>query len=114
MNPETLSLNGKLLGGTVGRVCSGRADPRSFAKNPASRYQCRTSPPSSPPSSVPDQLCADMFATGPVFTNPGPISSRSWILPGAVPGSAPGLPGLCYFRALKLGPADFWWRRSTN
>jgi transporter family protein len=44
-----------------------------------------------------------LFATG-QFTNPGPISQRSWIFL-ALSGLGTGASWLCYFRALKLGPA---------
>ena len=44
-----------------------------------------------------------LFATG-QFRNPGPISFRSWIFL-ALSGLGTGASWLCYFRALKLGPA---------
>ena len=44
-----------------------------------------------------------LFATG-QFTNPGPISQRSWIFL-VLSGLGTGASWLCYFRALKLGPA---------
>src|ERR1700730_90136 len=44
-----------------------------------------------------------LFATG-QFTNPGPISQRSWIFL-LLSGLGTGASWLCYFRALKLGPA---------
>src|SRR3979409_774604 len=44
-----------------------------------------------------------LFATG-QFTNPGPISTRSWIFL-VLSGRGTGASWLCYFRALKLGPA---------
>src|ERR1700731_1253428 len=45
-----------------------------------------------------------LFATG-QFTNPGPISQRSWIFL-LLSGLGTGASWLCYFRALKLGPAN--------
>src|SRR3981081_895778 len=44
-----------------------------------------------------------LFATG-QFTNPGPISAQSWTFL-VLSGLGPGASWLCYFRALKLGPA---------
>ena len=44
-----------------------------------------------------------LFATG-QFTNPGPISARSWTFL-VLSGLGTGASWLCYFRALKLGPA---------
>jgi transporter family protein len=44
-----------------------------------------------------------LFATG-QFSNPGPISQRSWIFL-VLSGLGTGASWLCYFRALKLGPA---------
>ena len=44
-----------------------------------------------------------LLATG-QFTNPGPISQRSWIFL-VLSGLGTGASWLCYFRALKLGPA---------
>jgi bacterial/archaeal transporter family protein len=44
-----------------------------------------------------------LFSTG-QFTNPGPISQKSWIFL-VLSGLATGASWLCYFRALKLGPA---------
>src|SRR5882757_9423870 len=44
-----------------------------------------------------------LFATG-QFTNPGPISPKSWIFL-VLSGLGTGASWLCYFRALKLGPA---------
>jgi len=44
-----------------------------------------------------------LFSTG-QFTNPGPISQRSWIFL-VLSGLGTGASWLCYFRALKLGPA---------
>lgn len=44
-----------------------------------------------------------LFATG-QFTNPGPISRKSWIFL-VLSGLGTGASWLCYFRALKLGPA---------
>src|ERR1700730_282587 len=44
-----------------------------------------------------------LFATG-QFTNPGPISTRSWVFL-VLSGLGTGASWLCYFRALKLGPA---------
>ena len=44
-----------------------------------------------------------LFATG-QFTNPGPISQRSWVFL-VLSGLGTGASWLCYFRALKLGPA---------
>jgi bacterial/archaeal transporter family protein len=45
-----------------------------------------------------------LFATG-QFTNPGPITQRSWIFL-MLSGLGTGASWLCYFRALKLGPAN--------
>ncbi len=44
-----------------------------------------------------------LFGTG-QFTNPGPIPQRSWIFL-VLSGLGTGASWLCYFRALKLGPA---------
>lgn len=44
-----------------------------------------------------------LFATG-QFTAPGPISTRSWVFL-VLSGLGTGASWLCYFRALKLGPA---------
>jgi len=44
-----------------------------------------------------------LFATG-QFGNAGPISSKSWIFL-VLSGLGTGASWLCYFRALKLGPA---------
>ena len=44
-----------------------------------------------------------LFATG-QFSNPGPISGRSWLFL-LLSGLGTGASWLCYFRALKLGPA---------
>ena len=44
-----------------------------------------------------------LLATG-QFTNPGPISQRSWVFL-VLSGLGTGASWLCYFRALKLGPA---------
>ncbi len=44
-----------------------------------------------------------LFATG-QFGNPGPISQKSWIFL-VLSGLGTGASWLCYFRALKLGPA---------
>jgi transporter family protein len=44
-----------------------------------------------------------LFATG-QFTNPGPISAKSWLFL-LLSGLGTGASWLCYFRALKLGPA---------
>ena len=44
-----------------------------------------------------------LFATG-QFTSPGPISTKSWIFL-VLSGLGTGASWLCYFRALKLGPA---------
>ena len=44
-----------------------------------------------------------LFATG-QFNNPGPISSKSWQFL-LLSGLGTGASWLCYFRALKLGPA---------
>lgn len=44
-----------------------------------------------------------LFATGP-FSAPGPISAKTWIFL-VLSGLATGASWLCYFRALKLGPA---------
>jgi transporter family protein len=44
-----------------------------------------------------------LFATG-QFSHPGPMPARSWIFL-ALSGLATGASWLCYFRALKLGPA---------
>src|SRR5262245_51862954 len=44
-----------------------------------------------------------LFATG-QFRTPGPISGRTWLFL-VLSGLATGASWLCYFRALKLGPA---------
>jgi len=44
-----------------------------------------------------------LFATG-QFSHPGPISTKSWIFL-LLSGLGTGASWLCYFRALKLGPA---------
>ena len=44
-----------------------------------------------------------LLATG-QFTNPGPISAKSWTFL-VLSGLGTGASWLCYFRALKLGPA---------
>lgn len=44
-----------------------------------------------------------LFATG-QFTNPGPIPARSWLFL-VLSALGTGASWLCYFRALKLGPA---------
>ncbi len=44
-----------------------------------------------------------LFSTG-QFTSPGPISQKSWIFL-VLSGLGTGASWLCYFRALKLGPA---------
>jgi bacterial/archaeal transporter family protein len=44
-----------------------------------------------------------LFATG-QFSQPGPISTRSWLFL-LLSGLGTGASWLCYFRALKLGPA---------
>src|SRR6266851_4266388 len=44
-----------------------------------------------------------LFATG-QFTSPGPISTKSWVFL-VLSGLGTGASWLCYFRALKLGPA---------
>ncbi|MGA9089624.1 MAG: EamA family transporter [Bradyrhizobium sp.] len=44
-----------------------------------------------------------LFSTG-QFSNPGPISQKSWIFL-VLSGLGTGASWLCYFRALKLGPA---------
>jgi transporter family protein len=48
-------------------------------------------------------LALILFATG-KFADPGPISPRSWIFL-LLSGLGTGASWLCYFRALKLGPA---------
>ena len=48
-------------------------------------------------------LALVLFATG-QFTNPGPISTKSWVFL-VLSGLGTGASWLCYFRALKLGPA---------
>lgn len=48
-------------------------------------------------------LALILFATG-QFANPGPISQKSWIFL-VLSGLGTGASWLCYFRALKLGPA---------
>jgi transporter family protein len=44
-----------------------------------------------------------LYSTG-QFTHPGPISTKSWIFL-TLSGLGTGASWLCYFRALKLGPA---------
>jgi transporter family protein len=44
-----------------------------------------------------------LFATG-QFSHPGPISTKSWLFL-LLSGLGTGASWLCYFRALKLGPA---------
>src|ERR1700754_3794746 len=44
-----------------------------------------------------------LFATG-QFSNPGPISQKSWFFL-LLSGLGTGASWICYFRALKLGPA---------
>jgi bacterial/archaeal transporter family protein len=48
-------------------------------------------------------LSAILFATG-QLTNPGPISAKSWLFL-VLSALGTGASWLCYFRALKLGPA---------
>jgi transporter family protein len=48
-------------------------------------------------------LAAILYATG-QLTNPGPITAKSWIFL-ILSGLGTGASWLCYFRALKLGPA---------
>jgi transporter family protein len=48
-------------------------------------------------------LAGVLFVTG-KFTAPGPISARSWLFL-VLSGLGTGASWLCYFRALKLGPA---------
>jgi transporter family protein len=48
-------------------------------------------------------LAAVLFATG-QFVAPGPITTRSWVFL-ILSGLGTGASWLCYFRALKLGPA---------
>lgn len=48
-------------------------------------------------------LSAILFATG-QFAHPGPISGKSWLFL-LLSGLGTGASWLCYFRALKLGPA---------
>ena len=48
-------------------------------------------------------LALILFATG-KLSNPGPISAKSWIFL-LLSGLGTGASWLCYFRALKLGPA---------
>jgi transporter family protein len=48
-------------------------------------------------------LAAVLFATG-QFAAPGPITTRSWVFL-VLSGLGTGASWLCYFRALKLGPA---------
>lgn len=48
-------------------------------------------------------LSAILFATG-QFTQPGPISGKSWLFL-LLSGLGTGASWICYFRALKLGPA---------
>ncbi|MCA6125607.1 EamA family transporter [Bradyrhizobium sp. WSM 1704] len=48
-------------------------------------------------------LSAILFATG-QFTQSGPISARSWLFL-LLSGLGTGASWICYFRALKLGPA---------
>src|SRR6478735_1295034 len=62
-----------------------------------------------------------LFATG-QFSQSGPISTRSWIFL-LLSGLGTGASWICYFRALKLGPATLvapidklascWWRCSV-
>jgi transporter family protein len=49
-------------------------------------------------------LAAILFATG-QLTNPGPISAKSWLFL-VLSALGTGASWLCYFRALKLGPAS--------
>jgi transporter family protein len=48
-------------------------------------------------------LALILFATG-QFSHPGPISAKSWLFL-MLSGLGTGASWLCYFRALKLGPA---------
>jgi bacterial/archaeal transporter family protein len=48
-------------------------------------------------------LAAILFVTG-QFSRPGPISAKSWIFL-VLSGLGTGASWICYFRALKLGPA---------
>jgi bacterial/archaeal transporter family protein len=48
-------------------------------------------------------LAMVLFATG-QFTSPGPISAKSWVFL-TLSALGTGASWLCYFRALKLGPA---------
>lgn len=48
-------------------------------------------------------LALILFATG-QFSKPGPVSTRSWVFL-ILSGLGTGASWLCYFRALKLGPA---------
>ncbi|PWF79517.1 EamA family transporter, partial [Kocuria rosea] len=48
-------------------------------------------------------LSAILFATG-QFTQAGPISTKSWLFL-LLSGLGTGASWICYFRALKLGPA---------
>jgi bacterial/archaeal transporter family protein len=48
-------------------------------------------------------LAAILFATG-QLTNPGPISTKSWLFL-VLSALGTGASWLCYFRALKIGPA---------
>src|ERR1700748_3381919 len=48
-------------------------------------------------------LAMILFATG-QFSHPGPISAKSWLFL-LLSGLGTGASWLCYFRALKLGPA---------
>src|SRR5579859_6017914 len=48
-------------------------------------------------------LALVLFATG-QFSHPGPISTKSWLFL-LLSGLGTGASWLCYFRALKLGPA---------
>src|SRR6516164_1559764 len=48
-------------------------------------------------------LALILFATG-QFSHPGPISTKSWLFL-LLSGLGTGASWLCYFRALKLGPA---------
>ncbi|MGY4197473.1 putative membrane protein [Bradyrhizobium sp. USDA 4520] len=48
-------------------------------------------------------LSAILFATG-QFTQSGPISAKSWLFL-LLSGLGTGASWICYFRALKLGPA---------
>ena len=48
-------------------------------------------------------LALILFATG-QFSRPGPVSAKSWLFL-LLSGLGTGASWLCYFRALKLGPA---------